>query len=201
MEKVNAEAAIVADRDLAVRAARGELEALGELDALCDRVLGKAARRLAHVPADASDLVQEAKAHLLRPEVLAKYRGQGPLAGFLRIAGMRAMAIAERKADRRGWRERVAYGLEGMPFALEDRNLEAAEDRADPVLAAALGKLPERARQVVVSIAVLDLSYAETALALGMPIGTVSSTYNRALAALRLDLSEHPSASKGGETP
>jgi RNA polymerase sigma-70 factor (ECF subfamily) len=201
VEQVNAADEAVADRDLAGRGARGESEALRELDALCDRVLGRAAWRLAHVPADAGDLLQEAKAHLLRPEVLTKYRGEGPLAGFLRIAGVRAMAIAERRAERRGWRERVAYGLEGMPLALDDRNLDAAEDRADPQLDAALAKLPERARQVVVSIALLDLSYAETALALGMPIGTVSSTYNRALAALRADLSEHPSASKTGETP
>jgi RNA polymerase sigma-70 factor (ECF subfamily) len=170
--------------------------AVHELDALCDRVLGRAARRLAHLPADAEDLLQEAKAHIMRTEVLGRYRGQGPLAGFVRIAGMRAMAIAERRADRRGWRERVAYGIDGMPLGLDDGNLAAAEDRADPELHAAVARLPERARQVVVSIAVLELSYRETAMALDMPIGTVSSTYNRALAALRADLSGHPSASE-----
>ncbi|MGD9957388.1 MAG: RNA polymerase sigma factor [Candidatus Nanopelagicales bacterium] len=179
---------------LARDAARGHHDAVREVDELCDRVLGLAARRLARIPADAPDLLQEAKAHLVRPEVLRAYEGRGPLAGFVRIAGMRAMMNAERSADRRGWRERVAFGLEGMPLGRLDDALAAAEDRADPELTRALAQLPTRARQVVVAIAVLDLSYRETAAALGVPIGTVSSTYNRALATLRGELADHPGA-------
>jgi len=179
---------------LAREAAGGRHDAVHELDGLCDRVLGRAARRLARVPADADDLLQEAKAHLLRPAVLDAYEGRGPLAGFVRVAGMRAMMIAERSSDRRNWRDRVAFGLDGMPLGSPDDGLAAAEDRADPALVAALDRLPARARQVVVAIAVLDLSYRETAVALGMPIGTVSSTYNRALASLRRGLAEHPGA-------
>lgn len=182
---------------LAREAARGGYDAVRELDELCDRVLARAARRMACVPADAPDLLQEAKAHLVRPEVLDAYQGRGPLAGFVRITGMRAMMIAERRAERRGWRERVAFGLEGMPLGGYDKGLAAAEDRADPMLARALERLPARARQVIVAIAVLDLSYRETAVALGLPIGTVSSTYNRALASLRTELADHPGAPEG----
>lgn len=186
--------AYAADLRLARAAARGQPEAVSEIDALCDRVLGRAAQRLAHVPPDAQDLLQEAKAHIVREEVLDAYRGHGPLAGFIRVTGMRAMLIAERRADRRGWRERVSFGLEAMPLGAPDAGLAVVEDRVDPGLYDALARLPARAREVVVAIAVLDLSYRETAIALDMPIGTVSSTYNRALAKLREELRGHPSA-------
>ena len=53
---------------------------------------------------------------------------------------------------------------------------------------AALGGLPERARAVVLLVAVGDLSYAEVAAALDMEVGTVKSTYSRARSALRAQL-------------
>jgi RNA polymerase sigma-70 factor, ECF subfamily len=185
-----------AELHLAEAAARGAPEAVSEIDALCDRVLGRAARRLAHVPDDARDLLQEAKAHIVRPEVLGAYRGGGPLAGFLRVTGMRAMLIAERRADRRGWRERVSFGIDAIPLAAPDAGFEAVDDRVDPALHAALAALPTRARQVVVAIAVIGLTYRETAVALELPVGTVSSTYTRALATLRDNLVAHPVAPK-----
>ena len=52
----------------------------------------------------------------------------------------------------------------------------------------ALLVLPERARTVVLLVAVGDLSYAEVATALGMEVGTVKSTYSRARAQLRAEL-------------
>lgn len=189
-----------ADAQLAQAAARGQPDAVIEIDKLCDRVLGRAARRLAHVPADTEDLLQEAKAHIVRTEVLDAYRGQGPLAGFIRITGMRAMLIAERRADRRGWRNRVSFGIEAMPLSVPDTGFAAAEDRADPALHAALADLPVRARQVVVAIAVLELTYRETAVALDMPVGTVSSTYTRALTTLRGALAAHPASPTAAAT-
>jgi RNA polymerase sigma-70 factor (ECF subfamily) len=181
---------------LADAAARGVPDAVAEIDLLCDQVLGRAARRLAHVPEDARDLLQEAKAHIVHPDVLGAYRGRGPLAGFLRVTGMRAMLIAERRADRRGWRERVAYGAEALPLAAHDPGFAAVDDRVDPGLRAAVERLPARARQVVVAIAVLGLTYRETADALDLPSGTVSSTYTRALATLRDNLVAHPAATR-----
>jgi RNA polymerase sigma factor (sigma-70 family) len=188
--------AYAAELALAQAAARGEPDAVREIDVLCDRVLGRPARRLAHVPEDARDLLQDAKAHIVRPEVLGAYRGRGPLAGFIRITGMRAMVIAERHADRRGWRDRVSFGIDAMPLAAPEAGYSAIDDRVDPTLRAALGALPIRARQVVVAIAVIGLTYRETSAALAMPPGTVSSTYTRALATLRDTLVAHPAAPK-----
>ena len=54
----------------------------------------------------------------------------------------------------------------------------------------ALLGLPERARAVVLLVAVGDLGYAEVARVLGMEVGTVKSTYSRARVTLRAALVE-----------
>lgn len=50
----------------------------------------------------------------------------------------------------------------------------------DQRLLSAMADLPEGMRDVLISIALDDLSYAETAERLNIPIGTVMSRYNRA---------------------
>jgi RNA polymerase sigma factor (sigma-70 family) len=57
-------------------------------------------------------------------------------------------------------------------------------------LASALAALPPSYRDVVLLIAWGDLSYEETALALGVPVGTVRSRLHRARATLRRHLPE-----------
>jgi RNA polymerase sigma factor (sigma-70 family) len=52
----------------------------------------------------------------------------------------------------------------------------------------ALLGLPERARSVVLLVAVGDMGYAEVATVLGMEVGTVKSTYSRARSTLRAAL-------------
>ncbi|QNA87056.1 sigma-70 family RNA polymerase sigma factor [Sphingomonas sp. So64.6b] len=54
----------------------------------------------------------------------------------------------------------------------------------------ATARLPEDQRAVVLLISVEDLSYAETAKALGVPIGTVMSRLSRARERLRIDLAD-----------
>jgi RNA polymerase sigma-70 factor (sigma-E family) len=58
----------------------------------------------------------------------------------------------------------------------------------DPVIMAALLRLPERQRQVVALRLFLDFDTAQTAKALGIAPGTVQSHLGRALAALRSEL-------------
>lgn len=64
------------------------------------------------------------------------------------------------------------------------------EDRQ--AVLAAVGRLPRRAREVLVLRYYLDLSDQEIAAALGVSRGTVSSTASRGLAALARDLKETP---------
>jgi RNA polymerase sigma-70 factor, ECF subfamily len=85
----------------------------------------------------------------------------------------------------RRWRRRW-HGerpTEALPEAAVDGDLGRVDDRV--ALAAALRQLPARQRAVVVLRFFDDLSEADTAAALGVPVGTVKSTTSRALAALR----------------
>jgi RNA polymerase sigma-70 factor, ECF subfamily len=66
----------------------------------------------------------------------------------------------------------------------------------------AMAKLPVENRQVILLVALEDLSYEETAEVLGIPIGTVRSRLSRGRAALRLlmDMGERiPPARNAGE--
>jgi RNA polymerase sigma-70 factor (ECF subfamily) len=49
----------------------------------------------------------------------------------------------------------------------------------------ALARLPEEQREVLLLVALEDMSYEETALALGIPVGTVMSRLSRARDRLR----------------
>jgi len=61
-------------------------------------------------------------------------------------------------------------------------------EQLSPRLARALKRLSQGDRDALMLVACADLSYAETAFALGIPIGTVSSRLNRARAKLRKSL-------------
>ena len=65
---------------------------------------------------------------------------------------------------------------------------DAAGGGVDPLVMAALSRLPERQRQVVALRLFLDLDTAGTARVLGIAPGTVQAHLGRAMAALREDL-------------
>ncbi|MDP3711141.1 MAG: SigE family RNA polymerase sigma factor [Mycobacteriales bacterium] len=89
---------------------------------------------------------------------------------------------------RRTWRGEVPTDV--LPESVDDPWSDV--DSRDAV-ARALRSLPSKQRAVVVLRFFDDLSEADTAAALGWPVGTVKSTTSRALAALRAtDLSEEP---------
>ncbi len=63
-------------------------------------------------------------------------------------------------------------------------------------IAAAIGRLPEDHREVILLVALEDMSYREIAGIIGVPIGTVMSRLSRARASLRASLGE-PSERRG----
>jgi RNA polymerase sigma-70 factor (ECF subfamily) len=133
---------------------------------------------------DPQDLVQEALLKITRPEVLGRYRGEGPLDGYLLAVGVRAMISATR---------RTRTASERSFLTDEPEVHSAGRDDPDPAglsagMRLALLGLPERARSVVLLVAVGDMGYAEVATALGMEVGTVKSTYSRARSTLRAAL-------------
>jgi RNA polymerase sigma-70 factor (ECF subfamily) len=90
--------------------------------------------------------------------------------------------------SRRAMRRHRAV-LERIPATVEPAFAEAADARVDDERAAselreAVAELPRREREVLELIAWADLSYAEAAGALGVPIGTVRSRLSRARARL-----------------
>lgn len=90
----------------------------------------------------------------------------------------RTMLHAQHRAWRRRWRGEVSTA------DLPDTAAPAAAV-PDPDLMAALARLPERQRAVVVLRYFDGLTEAETATALGLAVGTVKAHHSRALAALR----------------
>lgn len=61
-------------------------------------------------------------------------------------------------------------------------------------LAAALTRLPEEQRAVLLLVALEDMSYAEVAASLGLPLGTVMSRLSRGRERLRQILAGQPTA-------
>jgi RNA polymerase sigma factor (sigma-70 family) len=172
------------DLRLAGAAARGDERALRRvLERVTPRLRG-AAWNLARDGHEAQDLVQEALLKITRPDTLRRYRGDGPLDGYLLSVGVRAMISAGRSRQSRSERQ----VLTGEPELYAGGRAAPESTRLSGLMRAALLGLPERARAVVLLVAVGDLGYADVAAALDMEVGTVKSTYSRARSALREQL-------------
>ena len=83
--------------------------------------------------------------------------------------------------------------------AADDRPKEPAElgEPLDPLLAAALLRLSDDDRHLVLLFAWAQLSYEELAEALGIPMGTVRSRLSRARAGLRASLEQTEAVAVG----
>jgi RNA polymerase sigma factor (sigma-70 family) len=85
------------------------------------------------------------------------------------------------------WRRRREVPVPD-PAVVADRAGEESARGVDPVIMAALMRLPARQRQVIALRLILDQDTATTAQALGITPNTVMVHMARALAALRADL-------------
>jgi RNA polymerase sigma factor (sigma-70 family) len=98
---------------------------------------------------------------------------------------------------RRHWRTE-RHRLDAYARAARHERPGAAPDVDGEVLRA-VARLPRRQREVLLLAAWADLSYAEIAQALGLPVGTVRSRLARARAALGTDPSIDPSPAVASE--
>ncbi|WP_238993411.1 RNA polymerase sigma factor [Nocardioides caldifontis] len=159
----------------------GDLDAYAEL---VDRHAPVALRTavLLGAGADAEDVVQEALVKAYRS--LGRYRDGAPFRPWLLRIVANEARNHHRSAVRRGARE------QGVPLPPEllDPGEQVADRQRKEQLLAAVGRLPERLRAVVVCRYLLELDEAETATALGVPRGTVKSRLNRGLSRLREQL-------------
>ncbi|WP_243772946.1 RNA polymerase sigma factor [Actinomadura barringtoniae] len=170
-----------------VRASLDDPEAFGELFRRhAPRLHAYIKRRLG--PPLADDLVSEAFAVAFRRR--ATYDGRAEFGAWL--WGIASNLIA--KHHRQETRMFRAFARTGVDPA-EDGLAEVASERAaaqalGPQLAKALASLNAQDRNAVLLLAWGELSYAEIAAALDLPLGTVKAKIHRARAKLRKALPE-----------
>lgn len=149
-------------------------------------VLYRVALTMAGQPADAEDLVQDTLVRAYR--AIDRFDGAHPRAWLLTIL---------RNTHRNRARTRIPALLhdDEDPAGRLDRggDTRSAEDivvdaQFEAVVADALAALPALHRNVVQLVDVDGLTYAEAALALGIPRGTVMSRLHRARARIRTRL-------------
>ncbi|HEX7745847.1 MAG TPA: sigma-70 family RNA polymerase sigma factor [Micromonosporaceae bacterium] len=142
---------------------------------------------------DAEDVVQEAFVKAFQR--LGNYRGEsGFRAWLLAIVGNETRNLHRSRRRRDGLVLRAVVGLRPGPAPVDPSDSAEASERRQH-LVAALQRLNERERDVLVCRYLLDLSESETAATLDLSKGTVKSRAFRALAKLRAVLGvERPGA-------
>lgn len=173
-----------AEAELVERSRGGDLDAYGRLVETHQR----AALRVAYVLAgsDAEDAVQEAfvKAH----RQLHRFRSGAPFRPWLLTIVANEARNRRRSAGRRSALAlRVANRAETGPVSPEDA---AVMSEARQRLLDAVATLPQKDREIVALRFFAGLSEAETASALGCPVGTAKSRLSRALTRMRTELGE-----------
>lgn len=156
-------------------------------------VLLRVGRTLTGNAAEAEDLVQDTLVRAWR--AVGRFDGEHPRAWLLTI-----LRNTHRNSHRRRRPDLVheAHTLPGArPAFGADAHASPEELVLDRTLAAplerAVASLDPRFRTVLLLIDVDGLSYAETARALSIPVGTVMSRLSRARARVRAHLSEKSS--------
>jgi RNA polymerase sigma-70 factor, ECF subfamily len=134
-----------------------------------------AARTLTRGGDAAEDLVQDTLVRAYR--ALCRFDGRHPRAWLLTILRNAFYKEAVRQRP---------VPVADLPSATQTDRTDALA--FDDALRRALATLPEEQRAVVALIDIEDLSYAETAAALGVPVGTVMSRLHRARRKLREQL-------------
>lgn len=160
-------------------------------------VMLRVARALTSNDADAEDLVQESLLRAYRG--LHRFDGRHPRAWLLTIlrntnANMhrkqRPVHIDDVQLHRAS---RPAFGVTELPSAEES----FLDEELDEELHAAVSALDPRFRATLILVDVHDLSYAEAAAVLDVPVGTVMSRLSRARDRLRRALGP-TTLSRGG---
>ena len=169
------------DRQLVIRAREGDHDAFARLAAASIGRLNGIARLILHDYALAEDAVQEvARRSLAQPPRAARSRSVRSLAQ----PDPRPVVPGRPQAgSRRGSSSSVARDTDG-PVSDDTQASIAAADQ----LERGLRLLTIEQRTVLVLAFYLDLSLADAAATLGIPIGTMKSRLNRSLAALRAAL-------------
>ncbi len=174
-------AAASAAEDVALmeRAARDDLDAFSALVRKHERPLANFFARSG--AADVEDLAQQTFLKLWRTR--RGYRPTAKFTTFLYLLARQVLIDSARAAQRRaGLHERAGAEMDAVEPAPARRG-ESGDAEA------ALARLSPALRETVVLVVMQGLAYREAAEALGVPVGTVKSRVNAALAQMREFLS------------
>ena len=167
----------VADELLVVRCQLGELEAFDALIARWHRPLWLYIRRMTGRDEDAQDLLQEVWLRVIRG--IGRLRDGSRFRGWL--FGIARRALMDRL--RRVYSAPATDDVDVAELALE---IEATDSEADlALLEATLETLPATEREVLTLFYLRDLTLAELAQVLNVPVGTIKSRLFRARRMLR----------------
>lgn len=145
----------------------------------CVPALRRYARALTHDPDRADDLVQDCLERAIRK------RGLWRPSGTVRSWMFRILLNVYRNDLRKARRSPAPISLEGMP-GRDPAGLDVQPGRlALAETAQAMQALPAEQREVLLLVAVEEMSYAEAAAVLAIPAGTLMSRLARARATLR----------------
>jgi RNA polymerase sigma-70 factor (ECF subfamily) len=172
------------DDELLFRLRNGDEQAFAALYRRRQGSIYRFALHMSGAPSVAEDITQEVFLALLREEC-GYDRERGTLSGYL-------FGIARKLVLRNRERGRADVPLETESDDISPRELAVIDDplagltkhEAIEGLRRAVHALPRRYREVVVMCDLEELDYADAAVALGCPIGTVRSRMHRARALL-----------------
>ena len=176
------------ERELVLRAQRGDDGAFAELVRPHQEIAFRIAYLITGSTTDAEDAVQDGALKAWR--ALGRFRVGEPWRPWLLSIVANEARNRRRSAGRRAQlalrasREHVSGDAAPFPGSSTPEAAALAEDERRRLLAA-LDSLPEEARDVLACRYLLELSEEETASALGLRRGTVKSRTSRALDRLR----------------
>lgn len=169
-------------RELLLRGLAGDGTSYGRfLEALSTHLRAYLRKRLARLPDDVEDLVQESL--LAVHNQRHTYAADQPLTAWVHaIAHYKLVDLLRRRAGREALHATLDETAEDEPGLFVASDADAADARRD--LAVLLGRLPERMRLPIEHVKIEGLSIAEAARRTGMSEAAVKVGIHRGLKAL-----------------
>jgi RNA polymerase sigma-70 factor (ECF subfamily) len=195
------------DVELASRCAGGDAQAVRHLVSINNQRLFRAAWSVLRNRHEAEDALQACYAKALA--AIGTFEGRSSLTTWLTRIAINE-AIARRRSQERRRKHIEAKGAQVLETYREQLakgsqapspEAEAAREQLRSILEQAIGGLPESFRTVFVLREIEDASVEDTALALGIPIGTVKTRLMRARLKLQQRLAPEVKSALCGTFP